>query len=803
MRKLHYFLTLFCILLLTEVNAQDAVTALVGPQVTTPSNIAVVVSRSSPLPNSSGAYCVSPYQIGKNYSDWYQYFFPNKITNATLKLIRIHREDTVLIEVLPSAGAWQGLDLTTGNVTAFGAACVPPHNSAGITGTNAGILYTTAVTSATPGEGAEIDIQLTPNTISGIRVTHLHGTAASDVVYSLEVQDDTCKLGFVATVDTPGCSGRDLHFDATQFPNTTYSWAATTTSGQTPPWSPNPPNVRNPTVVKATQAHSGKYVVTATRGTCIYKDSVEFLVNQSPSTGQPIQVGPVCPNEDDTIKVPLVNLPTGGWVVAYGSVVAPAPFQDTFDANNNYILVKKAVTKANEGIYHIYAVDISGCVSDTNDFPFYVNDDVTAAFTATVIEDCDIDTVVFTNNSIANNTQIWSFGDGTTSTEKDPTHAYPVPKPNHADSRDFGIRLIVSNSLCWDTLTQNISIKHPVKAGYKVDKDSICQGSTVMFIEAEDSSKVKPGTIPRIHWYFGDGTVDSTTNKFDQSYTYDVAGIYHTKLIMRDYLWCEDSFKIDIVVDSAGFITFVTDKQSVCVGDEIVFTGDYSEYGYVSATWDLGDGVTIPDSINVKHSYNEPGTYDVKFDIDYRICDDASFSGQLEVKPIPNIYLGEDTAICLDGERILIQDIYNLGNNNDIKYSWNTPTKDVTPGIYVTHHGIYSVVAEKDGCTATDSVVVKKNCYINIPNAFTPNGDGNSDYFLPRQIVSRNVTSFKMVVYNRWGEKVFESDVTNGRGWDGKYGGVEQPTGVYIYAIDVTFGNGYTERYQGNVTLVR
>ena len=51
--------------------------------------------------------------------------------------------------------------------------------------------------------------------------------------------------------------------------------------------------------------------------------------------------------------------------------------------------------------------------------------------------------------------------------------------------------------------------------------------------------------------------------------------------------------------------------------------------------------------------------------------------------------------------------------------------------------------------------------------------------------------------------KVFETNSINGRGWDGKYGGSDQPSGVYIYMIQVAFANGVTECYQGNVTMLR
>lgn len=793
MRKVRYFLTLSFIMCFGLTNAQTyfPVTATSGTQVT--GGITVNVSQSIPGPNTATQCTTGPYQIGKNYSDWYRYQFPNNVTHVRLKMIRIHDDDTIRICV---NGFNNTYTLTGANLSNYaGGTCA--LTTTGMT-TNGGLLSTTGG-AVGAGQGVQVDIQVTPNVISDLRVIHNRSPQniiASDVIYGLEVADDSCSLGFVATVDSPACSGRNLQLDVTQFPNTTYSW--TSTAPLTPPWSPSS-SVRNPLLVGVNQGHSGTYTVTATRGTCTYTTSVNVLVNQSPVTGQPIQSGPVCPGEDDTIKVPLVNLPTGGWVVAYG-----AWGRDTFDASQGYILRLADMTPGKAGLYNIYAAGIQGCLSDTNNFVVNIYDSVAAHFGWELKEGCEQDTVQFLDSTggIGVNMYTWTFGDNSpSSNDKNPLHYYTVPKP-HYNSRDYSVRLIATNGNCYDTSNQTLTINHPVKAGFRIDDDSICQGTQVVFEDADDSSYVKPGSTPTMVWYFGDGAFDNT-NTFDADYTYNVAGIYEAKFVVTDFLGCADSFTRKIVVDSVGFVSFNTDKENICVGEEIKFIGDYSDYGYVSAIWDLKDGVTIEDSTEFFHSYTEPGTYDVSFDLTYRICPPEVYTGQIVVKPIPNVYLGKDTSICPGGEPVRIQDQALHTDPTAVRYSWNTPTKDVTPGISVRHHGVYSVEADLNGCTARDTVVVKKNCYINIPNAFTPNGDGNSDYFLPRQMLSKNITEFTMVIYNRWGEKVFESDVIDGRGWDGRYGGDPQPTGVYIYTMDVKFTNGYTERYQGNVTLLR
>jgi len=87
-----------------------------------------------------------------------------------------------------------------------------------------------------------------------------------------------------------------------------------------------------------------------------------------------------------------------------------------------------------------------------------------------------------------------------------------------------------------------------------------------------------------------------------------------------------------------------------------------------------------------------------------------------------------------------------------------------------------------------------------VPTGFSPNNDGNND--LLQTYIGGNVEDFLFVIYNRWGEKIFETDDRLSL-WDGTYKGVELSTSVFVYKINVQYIDGTTEVKGGNITLVR
>jgi gliding motility-associated-like protein len=85
-----------------------------------------------------------------------------------------------------------------------------------------------------------------------------------------------------------------------------------------------------------------------------------------------------------------------------------------------------------------------------------------------------------------------------------------------------------------------------------------------------------------------------------------------------------------------------------------------------------------------------------------------------------------------------------------------------------------------------------------IPNTFTPNGDGMNDSF---GVAGEAIQEFNIQVYNRWGQKVFESADANGR-WDGSYQGQKAPEGSYVYKLSAKGIDGKRITREGQVNLI-
>lgn len=172
---------------------------------------------------------------------------------------------------------------------------------------------------------------------------------------------------------------------------------------------------------------------------------------------------------------------------------------------------------------------------------------------------------------------------------------------------------------------------------------------------------------------------------------------------------------------------------------------------------------------------------------------------RLEITPSPKIFIGNDTGIC-------VYDEISIGLTDDFTmYEWNTGEQTGT--ILVSHEAVYVLkVTDKYHCTGTDSIFVYEDPDalpndMFIPNAFTPNNDGLNDYFPFTDPVTQR--EFHVQVFNRWGQKVFDSELNGTAHWDALFKDDEVSVDAYVYLIRYRGCDGDLRHESGTVTVLR
>lgn len=437
------------------------------------------------------------------------------------------------------------------------------------------------------------------------------------------------------------------------------------------------------------------------------------------------------------------------------------------------------------GDYTGFTVTVGPCTFPVGGSALLSTIPVVANFNMVVKYGCNGDTVYFTNNSTSAGTLFytWNFGDGTSDTTKNPMHIF--------SQGTYTVTLTSTNHYCVDSFKLPLDLVHPIKAIFGASPTLLCQNNPVVFT---DSSI---GTGLSYAWYFGNGATSTVPSPV---YSYQKTGLYKAMMIITDFVPCLDTAMVDIQVDTISGIKMAITDTVICRSTDMHFTALYTPIGNTGITWDMGDGYGIKNVNPLIHSYDAVGVFTVTATAHYRACKDTTASRKVVVIPQPNINLGDDTFICPGSEPIILGDRSNA-NNPNATWKWNTG--QTTRTIAVSTPGYYFATVNINNCITSDTVWVKNDCYMNIPNVFSPNGDGVNDYFFPRQMLTSGLVSFKMQIFNRWGQIIFESSSLDGSGWDGRFNGVDQPVGVYVYVIDGTFRDGQKEHHQGNVTMLR
>ncbi|WP_288878905.1 gliding motility-associated C-terminal domain-containing protein [Pedobacter panaciterrae] len=172
--------------------------------------------------------------------------------------------------------------------------------------------------------------------------------------------------------------------------------------------------------------------------------------------------------------------------------------------------------------------------------------------------------------------------------------------------------------------------------------------------------------------------------------------------------------------------------------------------------------------------------------------------------PTPEFNIvNNDTAIC-EGVDLYLK----VNGPRSYNYWWNSSNyiehpRNVNIHIRTGTPAIYKLTAEDaNGCTASDSIFINTYhcCNVLIPNAFSPNGDGNNDMLSIVSETNQKIEQFD--VFNRLGQRVFSS-IDQDRQWDGKFNGEDCDLGVYFYYLRYTCSDGSKFVRKGDVTLLR
>lgn len=169
-----------------------------------------------------------------------------------------------------------------------------------------------------------------------------------------------------------------------------------------------------------------------------------------------------------------------------------------------------------------------------------------------------------------------------------------------------------------------------------------------------------------------------------------------------------------------------------------------------------------------------------------------------------------DTFVCLQEEIDFSNAIgdYALPAFRDDSFKWS----DGVVGKRRTFEesGTYFVDIEMAcGSKRTNSIYVEVDACVNqfaLPNAFSPNGDGINDFFRPFFGDLYGITSYELLVFNRWGAQVYISNNADDPGWDGTFRGEKLQSGIYIWSLSYETSIGAQQKsavQSGDVLLLR
>lgn len=319
---------------------------------------------------------------------------------------------------------------------------------------------------------------------------------------------------------------------------------------------------------------------------------------------------------------------------------------------------------------------------------------------------------------------------------------------------------------CSDSDTIVVTV-NPIPATQLIASDnSVCPGELVNFTAIGANS----------YLWIGSGLPSNSGSS--QSIMANASGWY--TLIGTSAFGCIDSDSLFLTVNPLPLVTVNPALNEVCIGSPI----QISVSGASSYQWSNG---------NTGNSFSAIPTQSETITIigfNAFGCSDTVVSN-IFVYPNPlasisivnsNLQSDEPTAHFMNNSSNFSQAIWNFGDGTTL----NSSNEDINH-TYPMEDGNYTVtltVSTPFGCTDETSigVQVSGDPIFFVPNTFTPDGNEYNNVFQPVFTSGFDPTQFRMIIYNRWGETLFES-LSHAEGWTGYVNSVKVPSGIYTYSI--------------------
>ncbi len=398
---------------------------------------------------------------------------------------------------------------------------------------------------------------------------------------------------------------------------------------------------------------------------------------------------------------------------------------------------------------------------------------------------------IFADQSIGADEWHWDFGDGNTSTVRNPTHTYAA-----TGSYTVTLRVVNNTFGCDFTTTHQVQIINS-RAQFTASDTAVCKGANVIF-----STGLSLTNIASLNWNFGDGTpsINSSFQQTGVEHTFDRAGQFNVRLTITDKNGCTDILTKPRYISVNGpTAKFAPSASGICLNSAIVFNDSSTTDGthpIQQWQWQYGDNVTeILTAAPFQHLYSTPGSYTVKLKVtDSKGCSDsATLNTPLTISsPKANIS-SVDTFNC-PGRPVRF---VNQSTGPGLAYTWSFgdggSSTILNPSHVYNTDGLYTVklvIRDQYGCA--DSMTKTNYIHINSPVALFSMSDSASN--CPPLVInfinqSTGVQSF------RWdfGDSTYSTSASPAHFYN--------YPGVYYASLTVTGIGGCTSVYQRRVTI--